>query len=126
LAALLAYSGEPDEALTWADKAFRLDPFAPQSYHSYTGMILFNARDYTKSTLSFRRITRGLSPWDCFYVIAGYGYLAQQQEAQTTIALFESLNTGLSLLDHASSEPFKNEADVNHLLEGLRKAGLPN
>jgi TolB-like protein len=124
LAALLAYSGQPDEALTWVDKAFRLDPFAPQSYHSFTGMILFNARDYKNAISSFRRITRGLSPWDCLYVIASYGYLDQPEEARAIMALYYSLNSGLSPQNHALREPFKNEADLNHLLEGLRKAGV--
>ena len=126
LAELLAYNGQPDEALSWVDKAFRLDPFAPQSYHSFTGMILFAAGDYTNAILSFGRITRGLSPWECLYVIACYGHLGQLEKAQPIIALYYSLNPGLSLVDHASREPFKNEADLNHLLDGLSKAGLPD
>jgi tetratricopeptide (TPR) repeat protein len=125
MASLLSYCGQPHEALTWIDKAFRVDPFAPKWFHSATGMVLFCARDYPKAVLSFGRITRGLSPWDCLYGIASNGYLGQREKAQAIISRYYSLNSGLSLLDHASREPFKDEADLNHLLEGLRRAGLP-
>src|SRR5262249_23664434 len=51
-AELLAYSGEPAEAMTALDRAFRLDPFAPQWYHSVAGMVLFCAREYEKAISS--------------------------------------------------------------------------
>jgi hypothetical protein len=29
------------------------------------------------------------------------------------------------MAEYARNEPFKNSADLDHLLDGLRKAGLP-
>jgi adenylate cyclase len=126
-AALLAYLGEPNEALSWIDQAFRLSPFGPQFFHSITSMVLFCARDYTRSTLSFGRVTRGLAtPWNCVYAIASHGYLDQRDMAQAIIAHYHSLVPNLPLLEHASHEPFKHNADLDHLMDGLQKAGVPN
>ena len=126
-AELLAYLGEASEALSWIDQAFRLNPFAPQFFHSITAMVLFCARDYTQSILSFGRITKGLAnPWDCIYAIASHGYLDQRENSQAIIAHYHSLVPNLSLLEHASHEPYKHKADLDHLLDGLRKAGVPN
>ena len=105
---------------------FRLDPFGPQWYHASAGMVFFCARDYQRSIFSFARITRSLSFWDCLYVAASCGHLGRLEEAQAAIDLYDSLGATLPLFEHALREPFKNQADLDHLLEGLRKAGLPN
>lgn len=125
-AGLLAYCGQIEEALSGIDKVFRLDPFAPQWYHSSTGMVYFCARDYEGAIQSFGRITRGLSHWDCLYVTSSYGHLGRLEEAQAAIDHYNSLRPTLPLIEHARAEPFKNEADLDHLLAGLRKAGLAN
>ena len=125
LAELLAYSGAAAEAMTFLDRAFRLDPFAPQWFHSAAGFVLFCGLDYEKAISSFRRVTRGLSPWDCLYVIGSYGYLDSLEQAGAILAHYDSLQPTLPLWEHAVQEPFKNAADLDHLLDGLRKAGVP-
>jgi TolB-like protein len=125
-AELLAYSGEPVEAMTSLDRAFRLDPFAPQWYHSVAGMVLFCAREYEKAISSFGRGTRGLAPWDCLYVVASDGYLDEFEKAQSILAHYDSFGPTLPLWEHASQEPFKNEADLRHLLDGIRKVDIPD
>jgi TolB-like protein len=125
-AELLAYSGEPVEAMTFLDRAFRLDPFAPQWYHSVAGMVLFCAREYEKAVSSFGRITRGLSPWECFYVVASHGYLDELGKARAVLARYDSFQPTLPLWEHASQEPFKNEADLRHLMDGIHKVDIPD
>src|SRR5262249_18892620 len=121
---LLAYSGQPDQGISWMDKAFRLNPYAPQWYHSAHVMVLFCARRYAEAIAASARITRGLPPWNSVYVIASCGHLGQPEEAQAAIASYQAAQPGISLLQHASHEPFKNQFDLDHLLGGLRKAGL--
>ena len=103
---------------------FRIDPFPPQWYHASTGMVYFGARQYARAIQSFGRITRGLSHWDCLYVTASFGHLGRLEEARQTIDQYKSLRPALPLFGHALREPFKSKADLDHLLEGLRKAGL--
>ena len=55
---------------------------------------------------------------------ASYGQLGRQEESQAALARYRALRPGKSVLEHAATEPFKNAADLNHLLDGLRKAGL--
>jgi hypothetical protein len=80
----------------------------------------------TARILSFERITRSFSFWDCLYVAASCGHLGRLEEAKAAIDHYHSLQPALPLFEHALQEPFKNKADLDHLLEGLRKAGLPN
>ncbi|HEX2462078.1 MAG TPA: hypothetical protein VHJ58_18170, partial [Vicinamibacterales bacterium] len=115
------------EALSWIDEGFRLNPFGLQFFHSTTSMVLFCAREYAKAILSFGRITTGLAhPWNCVYAIASYGHLDQREKAQAIIAHYHSLAPALPLLEYASHEPFKHKADLDHLMDGLRKAGVPD
>jgi TolB-like protein/Tfp pilus assembly protein PilF len=124
LGSLLAYTGRPDEGLSWIGKAFRLNPYAPQWYHSAHGMVLYAARRYADTIAAFGRITSGLDAWEYIYAVASYGQLGRIEEAQAQIAACRALHPDMSLLQHAAHEPYKEPADLDHLLEGLRKAGL--
>ena len=122
---LLSYVGRPQEGITWIERAFRLNPFPPQAYTSFYGMILFAARRYAESIAAFNRIlveTR----WDGMYLVAGNAYLGQLEEARTLISTCAKLHPDISLLAFAAREPFKQAADLDHLLEGLRIAGISN
>jgi TolB-like protein/class 3 adenylate cyclase len=123
---LLAYLGRPDEGITWIERAFRLNPFSPQAYTSFQGMILFAARRYAESIAAFNRMLVGTSIWEVMYLVAGYAYLGQLQEAHTLIAERVTPHPEVSLLAFAAKEPFKQPADLDHLLEGLRIAGISN
>lgn len=51
-------------------------------------------------------------------------YVGQFEEARTLINTWRTLHPGIPLLAFAAKEPFKHPADLEHLVEGLRKAGL--
>jgi TolB-like protein/Tfp pilus assembly protein PilF len=124
LAALLAYTGRPDEAVSSMGTAFRLNPYAPQAYHSSHGMVLYAARRYAEAIAAFGRITSAWCAYEYIYAVASYGQLGRIEEARAQIAASRALHPDLSLLQHAAHEPYKEPADLDHLLEGLRKAGL--
>ena len=122
---LLAYLGRAQEGVTWIERAFRLNPLAPQAYNSFYGMILFAARRYAESIAAFSRII--LEPaeggWDFIYLVAAHAYLGRLEDARTLINKWGTLHPGVSLLALAAKEPFKHPADLDHLLDGLRRAG---
>ena len=123
---LLAYLGRAQEGITWIERAFRLNPFAPPTYHSHYGIILFAARRYAESIAAFNRILVAPSPWAMIYLVADNAYLGRLEEARTLIRVWAKLHPDLSLLAFAAKEPFKQSADLDHLLEGLRIAGISN
>jgi adenylate cyclase len=121
---LSAYLGRPQEGMAWIERAFRLNPFAPPTFHSHYGIILFAARRYAESIAAFNRILVGTGDWQVMYLVAGNAYLGRLEEARTLISTWAKLHPDLSLLAFAAKEPFKLPADLDHLLEGLRIAGL--
>jgi adenylate cyclase len=121
----LAYLGHAPEGIAWIERAFRLNPLAPQAYNSFYGMILFAARRYAESIAVFNRIlVPPESGWEFIYLVACYAYVGQLEEARTLINTWRTLHPGIPLLAFAAKEPFKHPADLEHLVEGLRKAGL--
>jgi adenylate cyclase len=120
---LLAYLGRPEEGISWIERAFRLNPFPPQAYNSFYGMILFAARRYAESIATFNRIL--VAPnWEVIYLVAGNAYLGRLEEAHTLIRRWATPHPDISLLAFAAKEPFKQPVDLDHLLEGLRIAGI--
>jgi adenylate cyclase len=122
---LLAYVGRAQEGVAWMERAFRLNPLAPQAYNSFYGMILFVARRYAESIAVFSRIV--VAPeagWEFIYLVADHAYLGRIEEARALIDKWTALRPGSPLLAFAAKEPFKHPADLDHLLDGLRKAGL--
>jgi len=55
---------------------------------------------------------------------AAYAQLGRQEEAHAAMTEYLRLRPG-GTIRTASRFPFKNAADLDHWLEGLRKAGLP-
>jgi adenylate cyclase len=120
---LLAYLGRPEEGISWIERAFRLNPFPPQAYNSFYGMILFAARRYAESIATFNRIL--VAPnWEVIYLVAGNAYLGRLEEAHTLIRRWATPHPDIAPLAFAAKEPFKQPADLDHLLEGLRIAGI--
>jgi len=121
---LLAYLGRADEGIEWIEKAFRLNPLSPQAYNAFYAMILFAARRYEESIAALNRILSPPDAWIFLYLVAGNGYLDRTEEACALIDKCKAQIPGISLLEFALKEPFKHSADLDHLLDGLRQAGL--
>ena len=125
MGALSAYLGRAEKGIAWIEKAFRLNPYAPPWYNVVYGMILFAARRYADAITAFNRILTPHDPgWDFIYLVASHGHLDRLEEARALAAECATLAPGVSLLEFAAKEPFKHQADLEHLLDGLRKASL--
>jgi TolB-like protein/Flp pilus assembly protein TadD len=120
---LSAYLGRLEEAESWVAKAFQLNPYPSAPYNVWQGLVSYAAREYDEAIAAVRKLTAP-QPWELMYLAASYGQLGRQGEGQAALARYRALRPGKSVLEHAATEPFKNVADLNHLLDGLRKAGL--
>jgi adenylate cyclase len=120
---LSAYLGRASDGIQWLNKALRLNPYPPSWYRCFLGMTQYAAHDYAKAVASLNPMTSPL-PWDRMYSAASYAQLDRLEEARAQLAEWRRLRSQGLLLEQATSEPFKNPADLEHLLDGLRKAGL--
>jgi adenylate cyclase len=122
---LLAYCGMAEESLAWFKRAKRVDPyFNPPWYWGMLGMTYFVARRYDDAIAAFERSTT--MP---FYVTAflAASIALKGDIDRTTDYTKETLRRkpDFSIKVFAAKHPFKVPADLEHLVAGLRKAGLP-
>jgi len=86
-------------------------------------LLLIGLRRYDEAAAI---LARGSDPdaWVLAYLLACYGQLGRSADARTRDARFREHWPQLSLLRVAAIEPYENAADLDHLLSGLRKAGV--
>jgi adenylate cyclase len=120
----LYHVGRRREALEILDLVAQRDPLRPPYHWEMRATILFMERRYEEAIQTFARMNP-LFHWDRAYLAAAYAYLGRDQEARAEIAEVLRLKPDYSIAMVAKNAKFKNEEDVEHLLTGLRMAGLP-
>jgi adenylate cyclase len=121
---LLTYLGRPEEGIAALEGARRLDPYHPSWYWRILGRALYVARRYEEALAAFGRSTI-LPAWALTYVAACHAQLGRPALAQQAVAKALQEVPQFSVSGIAAKEPFKNPPDLEHLVDGLRKAGLP-
>jgi adenylate cyclase len=119
-----AFAGKGDEAAGCLDADLRRDPFPPAWFWNFRGIALFQARRYGETIETLSRLTK-LQPWDYYFLAASYAHLGLIDQARACGAEILRARPGFALAQVGVVEPFQDAADLEHLLEGLRKAGLP-
>jgi len=120
------YSGQPLEAIPKIEYAMRLDPaLSPQFLH-FLGMAYLLAGKYeTAAALLRQRIV--LVPRTDFsraLLASALGHLGEFEEARRVWGELSEINPSYAFVDHVGRLPFRREADVERIAEGLRKARL--
>jgi TolB-like protein/Tfp pilus assembly protein PilF len=119
-----AFAGKGDEAARYLDADLRRDPFPPAWFWNFRGIALFQDRQYGKAIETLSRLTKP-QPWDYYFLAASYAHLGLIDQARACGAEILRARPGFALAQVGVVEPFQDAADLEHLLEGLRKAGLP-
>ena len=124
------YSGRPEEAIELVKNAMRLNPYYPAWYLAVVGVAYRITGQYEEAidaleTWRARANPRSSIPYLCLaytYVEAGRG-----EEAQIAVAEILKRKPKASIEHYAKSNlfPYKNPADIERVLDSLRKAGLP-
>jgi len=132
---LLACTGRHDESKTCLTDSMRHNPLAPNSCLCALGMSDYLARRYEGATLMLMRLSSDPArKFSC--LAASFAQLGRDTEARAAAVEFRaSMDPKLSSLlgndrnkwrDHwAKIFSIFTHEDFEHLLEGLRKAGLP-
>jgi TolB-like protein/tetratricopeptide (TPR) repeat protein len=125
LGSFYAYMGKTEEAKRCFAEARRLDPhYDPSWYWSEFGTICFIAHRYDEAIEALSR-SRNKPYWVHLYLAASYAHTDKIDLAKDHAASALRLIPDFSLTRFAAKEPFKHSADRDHLLDALRKAGLP-
>ncbi len=123
---LHTYTGEPTKAIPDIERAIRLDPASQQQYVHFLGTAHFVAGDYDKAAALFRdRIavnpTTDLSRG---FLASSLGHLGKLDEAREVWRELKEINPKYSHIEHIGRLPFRDPADAEKFIVGLRKAGL--
>jgi adenylate cyclase len=131
LGAALTLAGRPDEAVRHLTASIRLHPRHPrvQIYYALLARAYLDAHQYEAAADHARRaIQRGRTFFDEHLVLASaLGHLGRATEARAALKEL-GLHQGLRLsrIDLSPwSQRYADPGPNKHLLEGLRKAGLP-
>jgi tetratricopeptide (TPR) repeat protein len=123
----LHYSGRSEEALGCFDRALALDPFFPDMYLQFQAQAVYQLGRYPEAAaLLKRRILRNPdTDTSRVWLAAAYGQMGQFEEAREAWREALRVNPAYSLEHRRKVLPYKYPEDFDRVVEGLRKAGLP-
>jgi adenylate cyclase len=125
LGTLYGYLGRPNDGIARFEQAKLIDQFyEPTWYWPMLGALHFIADRYDEAIVHLGR-SRTMPPWVHAYLAASFAHTDRKDEATHHAAEVLRLAPAFSAVKFLTKEPFKHSTDRDRLLEGLRKAGLP-
>jgi adenylate cyclase len=127
LAIILNFSGKPQKAIELMKRAFRLNPIPPPSYYLFLGVAYRTNGQYLEAIDVCKKAVIK-SPdfvWPYVTTAACYSSLEQYGKAHEAVTEILRISPKNSIEFISMQSPFKQKADLENLLEPLRKAGLP-
>jgi adenylate cyclase len=121
---LLAYVGRADEGVEWVNKVLKLDPFHPENYYANLGIILHAAHRYEDAVDVFKRVPLPQASHQA-YLASCHAHLGQSNLAKEHADKILELEPDFTIASYSTTLRYKQPADVDHYLSGLREAGLP-
>jgi adenylate cyclase len=117
--------GQRAKALACFREARELDPFYdPTWYWASVGLAYFYDRRYEEAIAALSR-SPDLSFWSQAYLAATYALSGRPDQARHHAAEVLRQVPDFSIVRYAAKEPLKHADDLEHLVDGMRKAGLP-
>ncbi|WP_299503472.1 tetratricopeptide repeat protein [uncultured Roseobacter sp.] len=122
MADALAHMGRSEEAVDLLLKAMRLNPFYPDQYIWHLGGAYFNLKRYEEAISTIQTMQ---NPTEGRRILAAsYAHLGKVKEAEAQADLVRQAHPNFSVDRWASVQPDLHEEDVQHFLDGLKRAGL--
>ena len=128
LGQMYLYAGRREEAIGQAEKGIRLSPSDPRLLIWLPALAgaHYQMRHYEEAVEAGRRswtLNRNW-PHGLRYVVAGLAQLGRIDEAQAALAKLKVMDPNLEFSASVLRRNWRDPADVDHLLSGLRKAGF--
>jgi tetratricopeptide (TPR) repeat protein len=122
------YRGQPEEGVALVEKGIRLSPTDPRLFMWLPPLAAahYQLRHYAQSIEIGRRSWALNRNWPIglTYVVAALGELGQIDEARAALADLRGLDPNLSLVQATLHRLYKDQGGIDHLLDGLGKAGF--
>jgi len=124
---ILTFAGRSAEALDYYKRAMRLDPQFPGGVLYNLGLAQYCLEQYEEAAIMLERsqkLNPHYGPWP---LAITYAQLGRGQEAADILAKYFDKRGWLSSPIENTFEywPFKEQKDLDHWADGLRKSGLP-
>jgi TolB-like protein len=117
------YNGEPQKSLDLLEVAMRLNPFPPDEYLWKLADAYYGLRDYEAVVQTIQKM-HNPSEGDRL-AAASYAHLGQFDKARYHAAAVLRKHPEFTISAWVRNQPDTDRAEVEHLSEGLRRAGLP-
>lgn len=126
LATLPYYAGRPEEGLERIRRAIQLNPHHPYNYPFHLGQAYFILRRYPEVIEAFEQglASKPASERMRVWLVAAYAQAGRDEDAGWEVEQVLANNPEFSLERIRQAFPFKDPEDLEHLLDGLRKAGF--
>ena len=127
LGTVLQMVGRQQEAIAPLEKAIRINPMAPSIYFRRLGSAYRDIGRYEEAIVQLKKAVK-LSP-DSLYphiaLAATYSLAGYDDDARAEVSEILKIQPKISLGRLAKRVAYKNKADIDRIIDALRKAGLP-
>jgi adenylate cyclase len=123
----LVYVGEPARAIEVLEAIIRLDPFPPSPTFGQLGFAYYVRKRYGDAVHWCREcISRQPMPqWPHVTLACAYAQSGQLEEARAAAAKVLRINPSFTIESSKRILVYKAPKDLEHSIDGMRKAGLP-
>ena len=121
---MIAYVGEWEEGLAILKRAMQLNPHHAGWYHYVAFCDAYRKRDYRGALASALKVNMPAYHWPYVYLAAVYGQLGEQQRASAALRELDALVPNFGTIAREEFGKWLDAELTEHLLDGLRKAGL--
>lgn len=120
---ILTWLGRPEEGAESILKAMKLNPHHPERFWSHLGRARFTARNYHEAIAAFMHMSK-MDVMQHAFLAAAYGWLGDRTAAEAHVGRLRALDPDFDLEAFLGTMHYTDEADLEHLREGLLHAGI--
>jgi len=124
---VLTLAGRHEDAVRYSEQAVRLNPLPEGWYFRFLGYTYFGVGRYEEAIAAYKEALNR-APNDILAHVAltaAYSWANRLEEARAQATEVLKINPEFSVKQREKTLPYKNQADLQRWLDGLRKAGLP-
>ncbi|MEO1016227.1 MAG: adenylate/guanylate cyclase domain-containing protein [Pseudomonadota bacterium] len=127
LAGAMHFSGRNEEVIPLVETAMRLNPFYPFFYPHYIGLAKVGTNHFDEAVVAFEQALDRNSEalWPHLFLAVCYGHLGKETEARVHVTEMQRVHPSFSVETLFKLLPYKSAAELDLVVDGLRKAGLP-
>jgi TolB-like protein len=121
---MIAYAGDWEYGLGIVERAMLLNPHHAGWYHYVAFCDAYRRRDYRAALTTILKVNMPAYHWPLVYLAAVCGQLGEQQRARAALQELHVLLPNFSATAREEMVKWLDPELTEHLLDGLRKAGL--